>query len=59
MAPSGCRNLACMSTLVGKMSGKAELVQRSADENDPFFANFSGELSDKGFLAAAADNLFA
>ena len=27
--------------------------------DDPFFANLNGELSDKGFLVAAADNLIA
>jgi hypothetical protein len=30
-----------------------------AGANDPFFAEFKGELTDKGFLVAAADDLIA
>jgi NADH-quinone oxidoreductase subunit B len=39
--------------LVAARSGK------TGGADDPFFANVSGELSDKGFLVAAADDLIA
>jgi NADH-quinone oxidoreductase subunit B len=32
---------------------------RLAGANDPFFADLKGELADKGFLVAAADDLIA
>jgi len=35
-----------------------QVAARSGGD-DPFFANLNGELSDKGFLVAAADDLIA
>ena len=45
--------LAPLPELVSTPTGKP------GGADDPFFANSNGELSDKGFLVAAADNLIA
>ena len=45
--------------ILNARQGLAPHTRKPAEADDLFFANVNGELSDKGFLVAAPDNLIA